>query len=242
MPTNIMKYVVPTRRVATSRPRAVYRRRRRGMKRRVFKRRAPRAYTKIMRTPVPDRMFTKMRYSEGLDFTITLANTLYPYTFQSSTFDPDLSATGHQPLWRDTYAAMYNRYRVLGIGYRIHWRNTNTGQITIGFVQHNSVNVPDTNYNTLIERNNSKKVFLDGSGGSRTNILSGYMSVAKTHGLSRSQFFSDDAFDATAGANPTKMAYLTLYAMSRSAAATAQAHVELVYYVEWFDRYLTTGS
>lgn len=237
-----MKYVVPVRRSSTRRP--VLRRKRRYVpRRRVFKRRAPRTYTKISRLPVSDRYFTKLRYSEGIDWTITFANTLYNYVFQSSIYDPDVTATGHQPLWRDTLATMWNRYRVLGIGYKIMWRCTNTGQITIGYVQHSSTSTADTNYNTLIERNTTKKVYMDAANSGRgNNYVSGYLSVAKAYGMTRTQFNADDDFDAAIGANPTKLAYLILYASSRSAGAAAQCQVELTYYVEFFDRVNIAGS
>ncbi|UOK21031.1 capsid protein [Chifec virus UA13_150] len=209
---------------------------------RKYRPRAPRTYTKISRMPVSDRLFTKLRYSEGIDWNITLANILYSYTFQTSIYDPDLTATGHQPLWRDQMATMFNRYRVLGIGYKIFWRCTNTAVLTTAYVQHNSTTTTETNYNTLIERNNSKRTYLDSNTGARANYTTGYMSIAKTYGLSKAQFTADDGFDSLIGGNPSKMAYLILYTSSRSSGAVANCQVELTYYVEFFDRVNVAGS
>lgn len=233
-----MKYVVPTRRYARRRPVTI--RRKRIPRRYVRKRTAVRPYVKMTRQPVADKLITKLRYSEGVTFTVSLANTIYPYTFQSSIYDPDLTATGHQPLWRDTYATMYNRYRVNGIAYRIAVRNSNAVALTMFMVQHSSVTTTDTSINTALERNISKKIYPDASQG-RTNFIKGYLSVGKVFGMTRTQFQADDSFDALLGANPSKMAYLHLMAAGRDA-AIIQCQVELVYYVEFFDRINVAGS
>lgn len=203
---------------------------------------APRPYTKVMKQPVSDKIFTKLRYSEGVTMTMSTGGLLYNYTFQSSIFDPDLTSTGHQPLWRDTYATMYNRYRVNGIAYRFFVRNTDVQQISMFFVQHSSVTTLDTSINTLIERGTARRYYLDAMQG-RTNLIKGYLSVAKTYGMSRDQFASDDGFDALIGANPTKMAYLHMMGAHRHTGQNVlNIQVELTYYVEFFDRINISGS
>lgn len=199
-----------------------------------------RTYNRVTRAPVTNRLYTKLRYSEGLTFTCSVADTLYPWTFQSSAFDPDLSGVGHQPLWRDQYATMYNRYRVSGIAYRIYVKNTNSVNLSMFFVQHSSTTVTDTSLNTLIERKNSRKLYLD-SNANKANYLKGYMSVGRTYGMNHSQFLADDSFDALIGANPTKLAYLHLYCLGR-ASFIANCQVELTFYVEFFDRINVSGS
>lgn len=206
------------------------------------RRTAPRPYTKVMKQPVSDKIFTKLRYSEGVTMTMATGGLLYNYTFQSSIFDPDLTSTGHQPLWRDTYATMYNRYRVNGIAYRFFVRNTDVQQISMFFVQHSSVTTLDTSINTLIERGTARRYYLDAMQG-RTNLIKGYLSVAKTYGMSREQFAADDGFDALIGANPTKMAYLHMMGAHRHTGQnTLNVQVELTYYVEFFDRINISGS
>lgn len=237
MSNNIMKYVVPVRR----RPRRLVRKRRPIVRRRVNRRRTNRPYTKVLRQPAPDKLFTKLKYSEAIQYNLSTSGVLYDYVFQSSIYDPDFTATGHQPLWRDQYAAMYNNYRVNGIAYKIFWKNTNINQMVIGLIQHSTVTTSDTDVNTLIERGTTRKFMLDSLNG-RTNMTKGYLSVAKSYGMSRDQFNSDDGFDAAIGANPTKMAYLHLYTLMRHTSAIVQAQIELTYYVEFFNRINVVGS
>ncbi len=54
-----------------------------------------------------------MRYSDFHSATSTtgsIGSRLYRW---NSTFDPDQTGVGHQPLYRDTYAAIYNHYSVI---------------------------------------------------------------------------------------------------------------------------------
>jgi len=197
-------------------------------------------YSKVMRLPVADKVYTRLRYSDGISFTCTLADTIYPYTYQTSIYDPDLSGVGHQPMWRDMYAAQFNRYRVNGIAYKIYVKNTNAVNMAIFLVQHSSVTTTDTNINTALERNATKRVYLD-SPSNKSNIIKGYLNVAKVFGLSRQAFTADDQYDALVTANPAKMGYLHLMALGR-APAILNVQVELTYYVEFFDRYMISGS
>lgn len=65
--------------------------------------------------PIPQRFITKMKYATDVS-TDSQGN----YKFRlNSTYDPDLTGTGHQPYARDTLATLYNRYRVISCGYRI---------------------------------------------------------------------------------------------------------------------------
>lgn len=244
MSNNIMKYVVPVRKSVPKR--SVVRYRPKYVRKRTYKpkykRNYIRPYTKLMRQPVAEKVYTKMRYSEGITITMPTGGVLYNYSFQSSLFDPDLTATGHQPLWRDTYASMYSRYRVNGIGYKIYCRNTDVQQMSMFFVQHSSVTTLDTSVNTLIERGTARKYFLDAMQG-RTNVIKGYLSVAKVYGMSRNQFGADDGFDADIGSNPSKMAYLHLMASHRHTGNNVvNVQVELTYYVEFFNRINIAGS
>lgn len=204
-------------------------------------RRTTKAYTKVSRMPVPDRYVTTMRYSEGITFSCSSANVLYSYSLQSSIYDPDLTAAGHQPLWRDQYAAMFNRYRVFGIKYQVYCKNTNVAQLTVLAAQHSSSSTTDTSFNLLLERGTARYKFLD-SNNSQSNYFGGYLSVPKVYGMSRTQFQADDGFDAAIGADPSKLAYLHLYALTRNTSADVNCQIILTYYVELFDRIQVSGS
>jgi hypothetical protein len=61
----------------------------------------------------PDRLLTKVRYCDILSIT-SVAGGQGKYLWRwNSTFDPDYTGTGHQPLYRDTYATIYDQYAVV---------------------------------------------------------------------------------------------------------------------------------
>lgn len=192
-------------------------------------------YTKISRMPVPERYFTRLRYSELMTFTMNAANVLTSYLFQTSIFDPDLTSVGHQPLWRDTMATMFNRYRVFGIKYNIAFKNTNVNQLTWAYIKHSDNSTTETNANTLRERGEGKSIILDSLNG-RTNYTRGYLSIPKAYGISKKEFYDDDGFISAIGSSPTKMAYLHLYTLTMHTSAIVHAQVDLEYYVEFMDR------
>lgn len=82
-------------------------------RRRNYKRKS-RAITRFVQpqSGFPDRVLTKLRYVQ----TVTLGNgsyTVASHTFRcNSLFDPDYSGTGHQPMYFDQYAALYQYYDV----------------------------------------------------------------------------------------------------------------------------------
>lgn len=198
-------------------------------------------YTKISRMPVPERFFTKLQYSEIITFTLSAPNTLYSYLFQSSIYDPDYTAAGHQPLWRDTLATMYGRFRVFGVKYSIAFKNTNVSQLTWAYIKHSDNSTTETNSNTLRERREGKSLMLDSNSG-RTNTVRGYLDVAKSYGLSKREFYNDDSFISAIGATPVKTAFLHLYTLTMHSSAILHAQVDLQYYVEFLDRVDVSGS
>lgn len=215
--------------------RRVYRRKRRYVK----KRNAP--YTKISKMPVPERYFTKLRYSELLTFSLPSASTLVSYLYRSSIFDPDYSGAGHQPLWRDQLALLYNKYRVYGIKYYITFKNSNVQQLTWAYVKHSDNSTAEVTPTTLRERAEGRGVMLDANSG-RANLIKGYLSVPKCFGLSKKEFCEDDTFISQMTTNPASTAFLHIYALTMNTSCIIHCQIDLVYYVEFFDRIDVTGS
>lgn len=228
--------VVPVKRYVKRRPLA---RRRRYRKRRIVRRNGP--YTRFSRMPVAERYFCKMNYSDSITISCTAPAVLFGYQFQTSLWDPDYSGGGHQPLWRDQIAALYQRYRVFGMKYTISWKNTNVSQLTWAYVKQTDTAVVDTNPNTLVERKEGVLKMLDALSG-RTNIVRGYMPTYKPFGLSKKEFYDDDGFIGNILSDPTKKAFLQLYAQTLNTTAIVQAQVDLVLYVEFMDRAEIGGS
>lgn len=61
----------------------------------------------------PDKLITKLHYSDVGTITCTSGvQSQYVYRL-NSIFDPDLTGTGHQPMFRDQFNTVYNQYAVI---------------------------------------------------------------------------------------------------------------------------------
>jgi len=92
-----------------------------------------RAFSSLARTPafvhpgassllngLPTRKKINLRYCD--EILVTGAGTVGVHTFRlNSMFDPDYTATGHQPMGRDQWAAFYGRYVVANAVIKAEW-------------------------------------------------------------------------------------------------------------------------
>lgn len=197
---------------------------------------------KLMRQPVPDKIITKLKYSEAVSLTLAAASTLGYYMYRTSLYDPDVTGLGHQPLWRDQLDYMYTKYRVHGIKYKFTIINTNVQQLTAGAVVMQPDSTAETNLNTIRERNNSRPFILPGYTGGNGRVVKGFMHTGYPHGLSKSDFLADEDFEAAMNANPVKTSILAIYCYTLNNGATINIQVDLTYYVELLGRIPVVGS
>ena len=202
--------------------------------------------TKSVGSIMSDRYLTKLNYSEL--FALTFSGVGVPGVYQfrvNSIFDPNLTGTGHQPLGHDELSYFYQRYRVKGMAYRISFANTEAKNAEIMI----SVR-PNASYSTVIEtvRESSYTVYktmLGEDGTSRAyRSCKGYASVAKLRGVKNSVVSNDDEYQALIGQNPVQVPVLTIYVNNQNTGQSlvVNVRVDLVYYVELFDRVLINQS
>lgn len=145
----------------------------------------------------PNEIITKLRYCDLLALTSTNGALGYNIFSANGIFDPDITGTGHQPMWRDNYAAIYNLYVVLGSKITVHWTPyTANANFICGVLVDDNANI-SSNLNSKLESNNSHWGMLSVGG-------SGPMTVVET--FQPQQFgvdVKDDGFSSTnVGANP----------------------------------------
>lgn len=73
----------------------------------------------------PKSIITKIRYCDIQTIGSNATPTIQNYR-ANSVFDPDQTGIGHQPMHFDTYATIYNRYRVLGSKITAIWTTDRT--------------------------------------------------------------------------------------------------------------------
>lgn len=213
--------------------------------RRYRRRRVPRM-TKVVSTssPIPDAYFTKLKYYEEIGVTTSAA--LGSYLFRlNSTYDPNLTGTGHQPYGRDQLATLYSEYKVYGCHYRIEAYNASGNYIIDVATVLKPNTALTTTLSTAAEKPYTQFRSLHFSPNTASKaVMRGYANPAKLMGMSRSRYSNEAQTGAAIGADPTEGAYLHLYWQNVSGIAglPVQFKVYLTYYTKFFDRKPLGGS
>lgn len=229
--------IMARKRRGALRMRRKYRNRGQRRSKRLMLKNSTRSVARSIGTGVPDRMFMKFRWAQITTWSVpstTMSNQAVFYSSLASPF-----GTAHQCLWYDQWCPnIYTRYRVYGIRYDITVSNRNTSEGWWLAVRPQNTLVPETNMQTLIERNDSK-IRMGGSwGGNRSSVrVKGYMGVAKTMGITRSEVKNEEWYAADYNANPVKQAALYVYVQQNNAAAVLMdVTIKLTYYAELFGK------
>lgn len=188
-------------------------------------------------TPVPQRFLTQHKYSTT--FTLGSLQPIYRMNL-NSLYDPDQTGTGHQPYGFDQMAALFNRYRVYGVSYKVQGYQFNN-PIRFGCVASNDSAAP-TNLATLIEYPRSKSA-IQVNGGSTASIT-GYVSLPSLTGRTKAQYMADDRYQAQNNTNPQEALLLNIMAQSLSDTAleSCTMMVTLNFHCEWFDPIVFASS
>lgn len=179
----------------------------------------------------PNTIITKLRYCTFLTLsagTGTVASNVYA---ANGTFDPDITGVGHQPLYRDNYAALYDQYTVIGSKITATFLSNTPGQGMIVGIVGDDDSSTTNNLETLMEQNNSISAMV-GAPGAPPVTLSQTFEPNMAFGVDA----IDDGASATAvGSNPTEIWCYKVYAISQDAttATSCVIKVEIDYTVKF---------
>lgn len=193
-----------------------------------------------MATGVPDRISVKLKYSDVLTLTTGVSGNAV-YIFRgNSIFDPDLTSTGHQPLYHDNYAAIYERYVVKAAKIRIQAVN-HSGVDSAVFMCAASTDqfaTSDINAQSTLEQTDSVVTRILPVSTSNPGKLSMYMTTARALGMTPAELSADDTTQSAFGSNPSSVWYFNLgtYAMNATSGVTIRFQVMITYYVEIYGR------
>ena len=185
----------------------------------------------------PKAIITKLRYCTNISQVSTLGSSAVHVFSANSIFDPDVTGVGHQPLYRDQYAAIYENYVVLGSKITVTWTNPFTNQFITGISADNDSFIP-TNTDNRMEMSNSVSSVLVATGG--LNVLS--MSYSPTEDLGV-DVTSDGYSQTPVGSSPTDQWYYGVTAFTMDATtSTCYAKIEIEYTVKFSELITPTGS
>jgi len=190
----------------------------------------------------PDKLITKLRYCDYHNLAIT-SGALSSHAYRwNSTFDPNYSGGGHQPLYRDTYAGIYNFYSVVRAHAKITFTNTDVDNpFIIGCVTDEDATI-STTYTTLMEQSRGKFRRITALSGSQSCVSVEMDWDCKT--VLGIDPFDDATYKSAVGDNPTKDSFLIFWAQVEDGAATSNLGVtiELIQEVLWNELLTPTQS
>lgn len=176
----------------------------------------------------PNTIITKLTYCDFVTLTSTLGSVAYQVCRANSVFDPDYTGTGHQPMWRDNFASIYDQYTVIGSKITTHFNHTTaTGSCIVGIHTDDDQNNTST-LTTVMEQNNSawQQLGNTGSGHDHT-VMTATFEPLMAFGVDA----KDDGSSATAiGSNPTEEFMFQMFAANQVGGTST---INIAYRIEY---------
>nr|QTE03520.1 MAG: capsid protein [Motacilla cinerea CRESS-DNA-virus sp.] len=104
----------------------------------------------------PNSIITKLRYCDIISHTSTLGAIGNNSFAANGIFDPDISGVGHQPMFRDVYAGVYDQYVVIGAKITATFSPKTASMVFVCGVTGDDDSSGSSNAITRMEQNNSQ--------------------------------------------------------------------------------------
>jgi hypothetical protein len=187
----------------------------------------------------PPKLLAKVRYVDSYALTSTVGSVSKQVMILNSTFDPDNTGSGHQPLYRDTFAGLYDQYAVTQCDVVVKFVNTSATPITVGCVYDDDNSTSGT-VNTLCEQTTGQHTIVPALTGSLSSTTFRYHWDCET--MLGIDPYASETYKTAVGSNPSESADFLLWASATDGASTGSVvvHVEMVFTVLWTE--LTTPT
>jgi hypothetical protein len=162
----------------------------------------------------PDKLICKLRYHEGQSIVSTTGG-LNVYKFRlNSLFDPNYTGTGHQPMYRDTYAGVYNHYSVISTVAKVRFVNNSAAPFWVGAVIEDD-SATQAGVDPIIEQNHSKSHLVTSvSGSNSASMVTINWDCKQILGINP---YTTESYKTPQGENPGEESFLIVYAATADA-------------------------
>lgn len=175
----------------------------------------------------PNSIITTMRYAAVYSLTSDTGTTTSQVWRANGCFDPDYSGTGHQPMFFDEYAAVYNYYTVLGSKIKVTLHNASDYAATVCLQgsSNSSLSSTVTNY---LEQNNGVNTII---GNKYAEPITLFMTYSPEENMGQA-VKNDGSSMTSVGADPSAGEGTYYYGLlatcvsSNTAVITAQVEIE----------------
>lgn len=194
----------------------------------------PVVLTKGVPTGFPRKLIFKHKYAEQLALTSTTGVMAKYYFAANGLYDPNITGTGHQPLYFDQLTPIYDHYCVIGsrIKIKILPDSTITKPVQcVLFIDDNNASSA-TNAYTLIEQATGKNQLMSVSQ-TKPFVLTQNWSIKKY--FSGNDYLENTDMQGTPTTNPAELSYfvLAIQDITQSLTVTLDFIVEIEYIAVW---------
>jgi len=187
----------------------------------------------------PMQLLTRLRYCDTNPLVSTLGGQAKYVLRLNSTFDPDLTSAGHQPLYRDTYAAIYDHYAVISTRVEVTFVNTGSVPLICGcLVEDDSSS--STTTSVLMEQTTGQHKLVPAQAGSLSSHTFVHEWICKRDlGIDP---FASETYKTAVGLNPSEDADFVMWAQPVDLASSTTTYItyEMEQTVLWTE--LTTPT
>lgn len=200
-------------------------------------------WSRVPRSPFPDRALTKLRYVDRIDMEQQTLGIRARWLFScNNVFDPNFTSIGHQPMGYDQYAELYNHYNVKQSHIKVTFAppNNQNDNDTDGIVccisLNNDAGTDVRSDTALLEDKSTTFALVHGRDGSKT--LSKFYNEKFR--------FPNDKYQTThaqTNTGPTEQTFYDLNIMDTgNSLGRYKVLVEIEYMVEFYERKDLQGS
>lgn len=138
-------------------------------------------------------------------------------------YDPNLTGTGHQPMFMDQLFAIYNHAYVAGSKIKVTFLPgvSNIVPVAVGVFLNDDVSAPSTSYTGYSEQTQSKMKIISAVDDAKQTITASYSS-ARTFGKG---LLANNDLRNSASANPAELSVYTVFLQSLDLTATTNVYV-----------------
>ncbi len=157
----------------------------------------------------PDRLQTTLRY-HFCGAVNSVAGATGKQVFRwNSTYDPDVTNVGHQPMFRDSFATIYDQYAVISARAQIRFINPNSTSFLVGAVTDDDL-TSATSTDALCEQNHGKRALLTPLTGSKSEEMIRMNWTCKdVLGIDP---YTSQTYKTAIGSDPSEVSTLVLWA------------------------------
>jgi len=181
----------------------------------------------------PKKLQMTHKYRERLNFTSGAGTPSYYYFSCNGMYDPNITGTGHQPLYFDQMTVLYDHYTVIGskITYRIVQTDLTTKAVHISLFLNDETGLTANSLQAISEQSSGVTRLIP-QGSTSETFLTKKWSAKATFGGS---VLGNDLLAGNASSNPQEQTYFTLGVQcpDLTSAASLIINVEIDYIAVW---------